>query len=92
MTIWFFLLKAIAGSIIGDASATWFKKTKFGVWFYTKVDVFYNWTAERYNFNILTAEEKQMQKFPQLKERLETIERQINEFRNRSRDTKKRDI
>ena len=26
--MWFFLLKAIGASIIGDASATWFKKNK----------------------------------------------------------------
>ena len=26
--MWFFLIKAISGAIIGDASAEWFKKLK----------------------------------------------------------------
>ena len=52
--MWFFLIKAIAGSIIGNATATWFKKTKLGVWFYNKVDSLYNWAAERYNVKVLT--------------------------------------
>ena len=82
--MWFFLLKAIGASIIGDASATWFKKTKVGIWFYSKVEKFYNWDAKRYDMNILTTEEKQMKKFPNLKKRLEKLERELDEVRNRS--------
>ena len=26
------------GSIVGNATATWFKKTKVGVWLYNKVE------------------------------------------------------
>ena len=44
--MWFFLLKAIGASIIGDGSATWFKKTKVGIWFYSKVEKFYNWVQK----------------------------------------------
>ena len=80
MTLWFFLLKAIGGSIIGNASSTWFKKTKAGVWFYAKLDAFYNWAADRYNVNILTAEEKAMAKFPTLKKKLEDLEQRIKEL------------
>jgi len=75
--MWFFLIKAIAGSIIGNASSTWFKKTKAGVWFYNKIDKLYNWAAERYNVKILTDEEKQMAKFPSLKAKLEEMEKRI---------------
>jgi len=75
--MWFFLIKAIAGSIIGNASSTWFKKTKAGVWFYNKIDKLYNWAAERYNVKILTDEEKQMAKFPALKAKLEEMEKRI---------------
>ena len=71
ISLWFFILKAIAGSILGNATATWFKKTAAGVWFYNKMDRFYNWAADRYNVKILTAEEKAMAKFPMLKKRLE---------------------
>ena len=75
MTLWFFILKAIAGSILGNATATWFKKTAAGVWFYNKMDRFYNWAADRSNVKILTAEEKAMAKFPMLKKRLEALEK-----------------
>ena len=68
--MWFFLIKAMAGAIIGNATATWFKDTKMGVWFYNKVDSLYNWAAERYDIKVLTDEEKQMAKFPTLKKRL----------------------
>lgn len=78
--MWFFLIKAIAGSIIGNASSTWFKKTKAGVWFYNKVDQLYNWAADRYNIKILTDEEKQMAKFPALKQKLADIESRVSKL------------
>jgi|TARA_B000000557_G_C20631348_1_gene382339 hypothetical protein len=75
--MWFFLVKAIAGAIIGQASNAWFRDTKMGVWFYNKVDSLYNWAAKRYNVKLLTDEEKRMAKFPALKARLEKIEKQL---------------
>jgi len=79
--MWFWLIKSITGSIIGNASAEWFKKTKLGVWFYNKIDTLYNWAAERYNIKVLTEEEKQMAKFPMLQKRLNDIEKQIKEIK-----------
>jgi hypothetical protein len=73
--MWFFLIKAMAGAIIGNATATWFKDTKMGVWFYNKVDSLYNWAAKRYDIKVLTDEEKRMAKFPALKKRLEALEK-----------------
>ena len=73
--MWFFLIKAMAGAIIGNATATWFKDTKMGVWFYNKVDSLYNWAAKRYDIKVLTDEEKQMAKFPTLRKRLEALEK-----------------
>ena len=32
--MWFWLLSAIAGSIIGGATDSWFRETKLGIWFY----------------------------------------------------------
>ena len=78
--MWFFLIKAIAGSIIGNATATWFKDTKMGVWFYNKVDPLYNWAAKRYDIQVLTDEEKRMAKSCP-KERLEKIEKQLKELK-----------
>ena len=79
--MWFWLIKAITGSIIGNASAEWFKKTKLGVWFYNKVDKLYNWAAEKYNIKVLTEEEKKMAKFPMLQKRLNDIEKQLMEIK-----------
>ena len=79
--MWFWLIKSITGSIIGNASAEWFKKTKLGVWFFNKVDRLYNWAAEKYNIKVLTDEEKQMAKFPMLQKRLNDIEKQIKELK-----------
>ena len=79
--MWFWLIKSITGSIIGNASAEWFKKTKLGVWFFNKVDTLYNWAAEKYNIKVLTEEEKQMAKFPMLQKRLNDIEKQIKEIK-----------
>ena len=79
--MWFWLIKSITGSIIGNASAEWFKKTKLGVWFFNKVDRLYNWAAEKYNIKVLTEEEKKMAKFPMLQERLNDLEKQIKELK-----------
>ena len=45
--MWFWLITAIAGSIIGSATESWFRDTKMGVWFYSKVDAIYTWANMR---------------------------------------------
>ncbi len=70
----FWLISAIAGSIIGSATDSWFRDTKMGVWFYAKIDQLYTWASMRYGIKILTDEEKRMKKFPQLEQRLQRIE------------------
>jgi|TARA_R110002020_G_scaffold17194_1_gene60658 hypothetical protein len=72
--MWFWLISAIAGSIIGSATDSWFRDTKMGVWFYAKIDQLYTWACMRYGIKILTDEEKRMKKFPHLEERLQRIE------------------
>ena len=79
--MWFWLISAIAGSIIGSATESWFRDTKLGVWFYNKVDRIYTWANKRYGLKLLTDEEDRMKKFPQLSKRLETLESQIKEIR-----------
>ena len=78
--MWFFLIKAIAGGIIGNATANWFRDTKLGVWFYNKMDSLYNWAAKRYHLKLLTDEEKQMKKFPALKERLDAMDKRLKKL------------
>ena len=64
--MWFFLIKSIVGAILGQATNSWFKKTKMGMWFYKKIDSWYNWAAKRYDLDVLTKEEKLIKKFPAL--------------------------
>lgn len=78
--MWFFLIKAISGAIIGDASAEWFKKTKVGLWFYKKVERLYNWAAKRYNIKIATVEEKLLKKYPNLMNRINNLEKRVEKL------------
>ena len=81
--MWFFLIKAIAGGIIGNATANWFRDTKLGVWFYNKVDQLYTWAAKRYHIKLITDEEKQMRKFPILKEKLEAMDKRMKKLESK---------
>ena len=78
--MWFWLISAIAGSIIGSATESWFRDTKLGIWFYNKLDQIYTWANKKYGLKLLTDEEDRMKKFPQLSKRLETLESQIKEI------------
>lgn len=72
--MWFFLIKSITGSIIGSATESWFRDTKLGIWTYAKIDSTYTWASKRYGLKILTDEQKQMAKFPELTKKLKEIE------------------
>ena len=78
--MWFWLISAIAGSIIGSATESWFRDTKLGIWFYNKIDRIYTWANKKYGLKLLTDEEDRMKKFPQLSKRLETLESQIKQI------------
>ena len=75
--MWFFLIKSIVGAILGQATNSWFKKTKMGLWFYKKVDTCYNWAAKRYDLNVSTKEEKLIKKFPALTKKIDKLEDQV---------------
>jgi len=72
---------AIAGSIVGSATDSWFRDTKLGVWFYAKIDQLYTWAANRYGLKLITDEEKRMAKFPQLRDRLDKLEKDIEDIK-----------
>ena len=78
--MWFWLISAIAGSIIGSATESWFRDTKLGIWFYNKIDQIYTWANKKYGLKLLTDEEDRMKKFPQLSKRLETLESQVKQI------------
>ena len=75
--MWFWAISAIAGSILGSATDSWFRDTKLGVWFYAKVDSLYTWAAKRYGIKLITDEQKRLAKFPELAKRLDGIETRI---------------
>ena len=75
--MWFWAISAIAGSILGSATDSWFRDTKLGVWFYAKMDSLYTWAAKRYGLKLITDEKKRMAKFPELAKRLDGIEARI---------------
>ena len=75
--MWFWAVSAIAGSILGSATDSWFRDTKLGVWFYAKMDSLYSWAAERYGIKLITDEKKRMAKFPELAKRLDSLESRI---------------
>ena len=75
--MWFWAISAIAGSILGSATDSWFRDTKLGVWFYAKVDSLYTWAAKKYGLKLITDEQKRMAKFPQLAKRLDSLETRI---------------
>ena len=75
--MWFWAISAIAGSILGSATDSWFRDTKLGVWFYAKMDSLYTWAAKRYGLKLITDEKKRMAKFPELAKRLDSIEARI---------------
>jgi len=75
--MWFFIIKSIAGSVIGSATESWFRDTKLGVWTYAKLDSLYTWASKRYGIKMLTDERKRMAKFPELSRRLDSLESRI---------------
>ena len=78
--MWSWLILAIAGSIVGSATDSWFRDTKAGVWFYAKMDSIYTWANNRYGLNMLTDEKKRMEKFPELEKRLVELENRVKEI------------
>ena len=43
--MWFWLIQAITGSILGNATSNWFQNTSAGKWFFKKTEQVYNWAA-----------------------------------------------
>ena len=86
--MWFFLIKSIIGAILGQATNSWFKKTKMGMWVYKKVDSWYNWAAKRYDLDVLTKEEKMIKKFPALTAKINKLEDEIAKLKSKVLDRK----
>ena len=74
------VVKSIAGSILGNATSKWFEKTAMGRWFYKKMDNTYNWAANRYGFEILKSEDKWKKKYPNAAKKIDDLEKRIKKL------------
>ena len=84
--MWLWIVSSITGSILGEASANWFEKTRVGRWFYKKVNNYYNWAANMLGLEVLKAEDKWRKKYPHIAAKIDKLEQRINELeKNKAR-------
>ena len=87
--MWFWMISAISGSILGSATSSWFEKTAMGRWFYQKMDNIYNWAANRYGLEILKSEDKWKKKYPNISKKMDDLEQRLHKL-EKSQKTNKR--
>ena len=80
--MWFWMISAIAGSILGNAVDSWFAETKAGVWFYKKVDQISTWATKKLNIKILADEEKWKKKYPNVAKKMTDLEQRVTHLEN----------
>ena len=79
--MWFWIISAIAGSILGNAADSWFAETKLGIWFYRKVDQISSWTARKLNIKMLAEEEAWKKKYPNVAEKISNLDHRLKDIR-----------
>ena len=91
--MWFWMISAISGSILGSATSSWFEKTAMGRWFYKKMDNIYNWAADRYGLEVLKSEDKWRKKYPNIANKMDDLEQRLHKLENGQKtDKPKRQI
>jgi len=78
--MWFWLVSAIAGSILGSAADSWFSETKAGLWFYKKVDDVSTWASKKLGLKVLQDEEDWKKKYPNVALRIEKLEARLKKL------------
>ena len=78
--MWFWLVSAIAGSILGNAADSWFADTKLGVWFYKKVDDVSTWASKKLGLKVLQDEENWKTKYPNVSKKIDNLEARIQKL------------
>ena len=81
--MWFFLISSIAGSILGNATDSWFADTKLGVWFYKKVDNVSTSASKKLGLKILKDENNWKTKYPNVAMKIEELEAKIEKLERR---------
>ena len=75
--MWFWVISAIAGSILGNAADSWFSQTKLGIWFYKKVDDVSTWASKKLGLKILQNEDNWKRKYPNISKHIDELEARI---------------
>ena len=75
--MWFWIISSIAGSILGNAADNWFADTKFGRWFYQKIDDIATWASNKLGLKILQDEENWKFKYPNVAKKIDDLEKRI---------------
>ena len=78
--MWFWLISAIAGSILGNAADSWFSQTKLGIWFYKKVDDVSTWASKKLGLKVLQDEEDWKKKYPNVSKTIDELEARIQKL------------
>ena len=79
--MWFFLIKAIAGSIIGNATSTWFKDTKLATWAVSKMDGTLEYLVKRWGWTWLQNDPNAWRKrYPRITKKIDELEERIAEL------------
>ena len=81
--MWFFLISSIAGSILGNATNSWFADTKLGIWTYKKVDDVSTWASKKLGLKILKDENNWKTKYPNVAMKIEELEAKIEKLERR---------
>jgi|TARA_R110000772_G_scaffold2401_4_gene8237 hypothetical protein len=83
--MWFWIVSAIAGSILGNATNSWFADTKLGIWFYKKVDNVSTWASEKLGLKVLEDEEDWKKKYPNINKKIDELEAKIKKLEKKDR-------
>ena len=75
--MWLWLISSITGSILGSAADSWFADTKAGIWFYKKVDQISGWAARKLNIKMLAEEEAWKKKYPNVAEKISSLDHRL---------------
>ena len=81
---WLFILtlKSILSAIIGSSFINGLKIPKVGVWFKKYLDNPMAWVAQRYDIEILSREEKWLQQYLLLAQRIVELEKEVAKLKN----------
>ena len=78
--MWFWIVSAIAGSILGNAADSWFSQTKMGMWFYKKVDNVSTWASKKLGLKVLQDEDNWKKKYPNVAKHIDDLEARIEKL------------